>query len=81
MAIPLFQLNRSEFEGLADESRVVYEGFRPGLYVRMRFSKMPCEFVVNFDPTYPIIVGGLMEGETKNVYKRVSIHIDSLFFQ
>lgn len=68
-------MNRSEFESLNDDVRVLYEGFRPGMYVRMHFSRMPSEFVVNFDPTYPVIVGGLLENETKNVYNRVRMKV------
>jgi len=37
--------------------------FRPGLYVRIIISKMPCEFIDLFDPHYPVIVGGLLPTE------------------
>lgn len=57
------QLNQKEFDGLDDELRVQLEGYRPGMYVRVELCKMPCEIVTNFDPTYPIILGGLMPGE------------------
>ncbi len=56
-------MNRTEFEGLDDSLRVQYEGFRPGMYVRLEISKAPCELVTNFDPTYPLVVGGLQSGE------------------
>ncbi|CAL9699611.1 unnamed protein product [Knipowitschia caucasica] len=56
------ELNRAEFEAMDDESRVQYEGFRPGMYVRLEIS-LPCEFVTNFDPHYPIVLGGLSSGE------------------
>ena len=29
------QLNKSEFDSLDDETRIQYEGYRPGMYVRM----------------------------------------------
>ncbi|XP_025936201.1 ribosome biogenesis protein BMS1 homolog [Apteryx rowi] len=57
------QLNRAEFEDQDDETRVQYEGFRPGMYVRIEIENVPCEFVLNFDPHYPIILGGLGNGE------------------
>ncbi|KAM9336223.1 ribosome biogenesis protein BMS1 homolog [Symphorus nematophorus] len=57
------ELNRAEFEDVDDETRVQYEGFRPGMYVRIEICSLPCEFVTNFDPHYPIILGGLSSGE------------------
>ncbi|XP_055006418.1 ribosome biogenesis protein BMS1 homolog [Boleophthalmus pectinirostris] len=57
------ELNRAEFEAMDDETRVQYEGFRPGMYVRLEIPSLPCEFVTNFDPHYPIILGGLSSSE------------------
>ena len=57
------QANRSEFVGLDDEQRIRYEGFRPGLYVRIQINKVPMELVLNFDPTYPYLIGGLLSQE------------------
>lgn len=57
------ELNRAEFEEVDDETRVKYEGFRPGMYVRIEIFSLPCEFVTNFDPHYPIILGGLSASE------------------
>ena len=53
-------MNRKEFENMEDDLRIQYEGFRPGMYVRVEVDQVPCELVTNFDPTYPIIVGGLL---------------------
>ncbi|XP_069719979.1 ribosome biogenesis protein BMS1 homolog [Phaenicophaeus curvirostris] len=70
------QLNRMEFEDQDDETRVQYEGFRPGMYVRIEIENVPCEFVLNFDPHYPIILGGLgnSEGNVGYVQLRLKKH-------
>ena len=39
------------------------QGHRPGVYVRLRFSGMPCELVQHWDPRAPVLVGGLQQGE------------------
>ncbi|MEQ2182266.1 hypothetical protein GOODEAATRI_020536 [Goodea atripinnis] len=57
------ELNRAAFQDMDDESRVQYEGFRPGMYIRVEICSLPCEFVKNFDPHYPIILGGLGSSE------------------
>lgn len=71
------ELNRLEFEKMDDETRVEYEGFRPGMYVRVEIKQMPCEFVANFDPHFLAIVGGLANNES-NIGK--TIFIRSLFY-
>ena len=58
-----FQLNQKEFEDMEDDVRVQYEGYRPGMYVRIEIKSMPCEFIENFDPSYPVVLGGLLAGE------------------
>uniref|UniRef100_A0A8C2TPB0 BMS1 ribosome biosis factor n=1 Tax=Coturnix japonica TaxID=93934 RepID=A0A8C2TPB0_COTJA len=70
------QLNKTEFEDQDDETRVQYEGFRPGMYVRIEIENVPCEFVLNFDPHYPIILGGLgnSEGNVGYVQLRLKKH-------
>lgn len=57
------ELNKKEFENLDDNLRVQIEGFRSGLYVRLGFRNVPCEFVEHFDPSYPILLGGLNMSE------------------
>ena len=67
------QLNRAEFDGLSDEARIRFEGFRPGLYVRVQINGMPAEFIDNFEPTYPIVLGGLLSAEQNIGYVMVGI--------
>ena len=31
----------------------------------VKFAEVPCEFVVNFDPSFPVVVGGLLPGEER----------------
>jgi ribosome biogenesis protein BMS1 len=59
------RLNREEFEGVNPEIRALVEGYRPGSYVRIELNDVPCEFVQHFDPSYPIIVGGLLPAEER----------------
>ena len=67
------QINRQEFESLDEETRVQYEGFRPGMYVRVQVNHMSAEFVHNFDPTYPVILGGLLSAEQNIGYVQVNL--------
>ena len=66
-------MNRAEFDGLEDEMRVQYEGYRAGMYVRVEIAEVPCEFVTNFDPTYPVILGGLLNVEENIGYVQVRL--------
>lgn len=65
------QLNQSEFESLDNERRAQFEGYRPGLYLRLEMRDMPCELVTNFDASYPVIIGGLLTGESRLGYCQV----------
>ena len=65
------ELNKSTFEGMADELRWQLEGFPAGCYVRMEIKDIPCELIERFDPRQPLIVGGLSPGEEKLSYLQV----------
>lgn len=68
------EINRKEFEGILDpEARALVEGYRPGSYVRIELRDVPAELVENFDPTYPIIVGGLLPAEERFGYVQVRL--------
>ncbi len=43
---------------LGEEQRIAMEGFRPGAYLRLRFTGVPCELMQHFDPAQPLLVGG-----------------------
>lgn len=66
-------LNRTQFEGLDDDVRVQLEGYRPGMYVRIEVAQIPSELVTNFDPNYPLLIGGLQPGEENIGFVHVSI--------
>lgn len=57
------EMNRKEFAELDENVRQEIEGFRAGLYVRMSFKDVPSEFVENFDPSHPILIGALNMSE------------------
>ncbi|KAG8793752.1 Glycoside hydrolase 2 (Mannanase, beta-galactosidase) [Serendipita sp. 398] len=59
------RMNRQEFEDVDQQTRALVEGYRPGSYVRVELVDVPCELVDNFDPSYPIILGGLLPAEER----------------
>ncbi|KXZ47518.1 hypothetical protein GPECTOR_34g677 [Gonium pectorale] len=64
---------RAMLDSLDPASRLALEGHRPGTYVRMRFTGLPCELVVHHDPRRPLLVGGLGQGEEKLGCMRVRL--------
>ena len=54
---------RAALDALPASTREAMEGFRPGAYLRVVLESAPCEWVKNFDPKRPILVGGLLAGE------------------
>lgn len=67
------EMNEEEFEGMDSNARAQIEGFRSGSYVRLEIDNVPCELVENFDPKFPIIVGGLLQAEESFGYITVRI--------
>ncbi|SCU98955.1 LAFA_0G21066g1_1 [Lachancea sp. 'fantastica'] len=59
------EINNAELEDMTPEQRQKIEGYRAGSYVRIVFDNLPMEFVENFNPKYPIIMGGLLPAELK----------------
>lgn len=57
--------NQEEFGFDGETSRLRYEGFRQGIYCRVRIDGIPSEFVESFDPTMPLVIGGLTPQETE----------------
>ncbi len=58
------ELNRLEFEKMDDSTRIDYEGFKCGMYVRVEIKKMPYEFIKNFNANYLAILGSLITNES-----------------
>nr|OQO26142.1 hypothetical protein B0A51_07568 [Rachicladosporium sp. CCFEE 5018] len=66
-------INRREFEALDTSSRVRAEGFKAGSYCRVILQNVPSEFISNFDPRYPLVLGGLQPTEERMAYVQVRI--------
>lgn len=59
------EINKAEYEEMDQETRTKIEGYRAGSYVKIVFDNLPCEFVENLDPEYPIVLGGLLATESR----------------
>lgn len=57
------EINKLELEKLDEETRTKIDGYKAGSYVKVIFNDLPCEFIENFDPVYPVILGGLLPTE------------------
>ena len=66
-------INKNEFESLDEIQRVNVEGYRAGVYAKIVIEGVASEFVTQFDPRMPIIVGGL--SATENRYGFVQVRI------
>lgn len=59
------EINKAEFEQMDEKTRLNIEGYKAGSYVKIVFDKLPCEFINNLQPEYPIILGGLLPTESR----------------
>lgn len=59
------EINKAQFEEMDPETRLKIEGYRQGSYVKVVFDRLPCEFVENLNPEYPIVLGGLLATESR----------------
>ena len=64
---------KDAMDALDPTQRIAMEGYRPGTYVRMRFSGIPYELVEFFDPRHPILIGGLGKSEEAQGYMQLRI--------
>ena len=62
--------NKDEFGEEGEAARIRHEGFRQGLYVRIRIDGVPCEFIQSFNPVLPLVLGGLTPQETNTGFVR-----------
>lgn len=56
--------NREEFGEEGERSRLRHEGFRQGIYCRIKIDGVPASFASSFDPNMPLVLGGLTPQET-----------------
>ncbi|KAK3390560.1 hypothetical protein B0H63DRAFT_466011 [Podospora didyma] len=66
-------INKSEFDALDENQRASVEGFSAGKYAKIVLEGVPAEFVNNFTPRLPIIVGGLSATEDRFGFVQVRI--------
>jgi ribosome biogenesis protein BMS1 len=66
-------INRAEFDQLDEASRIRVEGHKAGTYARIVLEQVPYEFSVNFNPRYPVLIGGLSPTEERFGYVQVRI--------
>ncbi|KAF2122351.1 hypothetical protein BDV96DRAFT_618615 [Lophiotrema nucula] len=66
-------INRAEFDQLDEASRVRVEGLKAGTYARIVLEQVPYEFCANFNPRFPLLIGGLSPTEERFGYVQVRI--------
>lgn len=71
---------KAEFENMDEESRIQFEGFRVGRYVRIEIEGIPAEFIRYFNPIRPVLIGGLLPSEEQLAFIQV-FSLFPFFFQ
>lgn len=66
-------INRAEFDQLDEASRIRVEGHKAGTYARIVLEQVPYEFSANFNPRFPILIGGLSPTEERFGFVQVRI--------
>ncbi|KAI9663056.1 MAG: Glycoside hydrolase 2 (Mannanase, beta-galactosidase) [Bathelium mastoideum] len=66
-------INRAEFDQMDELSRVRVEGHTAGTYARLVLENVPYEFCANFNPRFPLLVGGLTATEDRFGFVQVRI--------
>lgn len=67
------EINKKQLEDMDLDTRTKIEGFPAGSYVKVTMDKLPMEFMENFDPKYPILIGGLLQTEERFGFLNVTI--------
>ncbi|CAH2038734.1 unnamed protein product [Thlaspi arvense] len=67
------QKNFLELNDLDEDTRIEIEGFRTGTYLRLEIHNVPYEMVDFFDPSYPVLVGGIGYGEDNAGYMQARL--------
>lgn len=62
--------NKEEFGEEGEAARLRHEGYRQGLYVRIRIDGVPVELLESFNPIMPMVLGGLTPQETNKGFLR-----------
>jgi len=58
-------LNANEFADEGDTARFGLEGYRNGLYVRIKIDKVSPAFTKHFNPNVPVVLGGVVAHEAR----------------
>lgn len=66
-------INKAEFDAMDPATRARIEGYRAGSYVRLVFEQVPPELIENFNPKYPLVLGGLLASEERFGFMNVRI--------